>query len=448
MISAGIKDNSNVSTGFSRVRLPLNASIMKDEEKLILELCKKSADKSLISSVIQINSLHWQYFIDSIRKHKTAPYILERLLKYPVPSQSKKLLSDRCKREIAEALHNRKVIQKELARINAVFKHVGIEFILIKGLSLSYSNVRVMGDLDILVREEDLIRAVNELRKFNYLYVGHILNQLLNSKEKKDINLQLSWNNQFQLKNMKNGLLLELQTNLFERSRAYLENLDTLLDNIDFFWEHKTYNESLNCHEFSNDNLLLIMCLHCAIKRSPANNTFVLRTIIDIDNLIDNGVDWDSFIETSTKFNVANFVYFSLLLTQGLINTAIPEYVLDTLKGTCSKKQLFLTNVHLHCVNSLSRSSLVYSKLYKFFSPFIYGKSWKDRLKWILLIPVIFPPRKNMARYFGLKENSPLIYGTYLLNPFRWLYMIVSNIATHIEHQISGISKRKQSDST
>ncbi len=432
-----------MSTDFSKVRLPLTASIIKDEEKLVLELCKKSPDDSLISSIISRDIFDWEYFIDSIRKHKTAPYILERLLKYPLPSQIKKLLSSKCKREITEALHNRKVIQKELSLINAVFKHVGIEFILMKGLSFSYSNVRVMGDLDILVREEDLIKAIDELRKFNYLYVGYILNQLLNSKERKDINLQLSWNNHLQLKNLKNGLLLELQTNLFERSRAYLENLDTLLDNIDSFWSHKKYNESLNCFTLSNDNLLLIMCLHCAIKRSPANNTFVLRTIIDIDNLIDSGVNWDNFIETSIRFNVANFVYFSLLLAQGLIDTTIPEFVLRRLKGKCSKRQLLLTNVHLHCVNSLSRNSLVYSKLYKFCSPFIYGKSWKDRLKWLFFIPVIFPSRKNMARYFHLRENSPFIYFTYLLNPFRWLYMIVSISAKHIEHQISGISKKK-----
>jgi hypothetical protein len=296
-----------------------------------------------------------------------------------------------------------------------------------KGLSLDLYRLRAFGDLDVLVRKEDLTNAIELLHRLDYAYfVGSSLERLLTSREKSNISLQLSWNNHYQLRNARTGLLLELHTNLFQRARVYVEDLDTLLDNIDLFWEGKRYDAEMKCFTLSREHSLLLMCLHNAINRSPSNNRFLFRTCADIDMLIDRGVKWDGFVEACHRLRCAPWVYFSLLLTEQLLDTGIPADVLAALKNDCTRWQLYLIDVHLRCLRSLRFSSIFYSKLYRFLNPFVFGRRWKDRIKWLLLLPILFPPRRQMARNFNVREDSPVVYLTYLLNPLRWLYLVAT----------------------
>lgn len=401
---------------------------MRDEEILILEICKRKGNNSTITRLLKNNTIDWQYFLETISKHKIAPLVLEKLLEFPLLQSQKKLFNNRHKEEILKTMLNSKILRTEMTRIIDILQRSNIECILLKGLSLDFSHLRTIGDLDILIRQENLLNAFNLLGQIDYVYIGNIINHHLISKEKNHFDLQLSWNNQFQLYYERTGLLLELHTNLFERSRVYVEDLDTLLDNIDLFWKEKRYDKNLNCFTLSRNHSLLLMCLHNALKRSPSKNTFILRTILDIDNLIEMGVEWDNLIETSLKLDIGPFVYFSLLMTQKLFDRKIPEDVLTALKNNWTIWQLFLTNVHLKCFNSLYTSSILYSNMYNFLCPFVFGRRWKDRIMWIFLIPVLFPPRWKMAQHFNLKMDSPFIYFTYLLNPFRWIYIILRNV--------------------
>ncbi|HDY87617.1 MAG TPA: hypothetical protein ENH82_05800, partial [bacterium] len=390
---------------------------ISDEDKLILEMCKKERDISLISSLIKKENFDWHDFFENISRHSIAPFILDRLLKYAFPESHKEILSVRAKEEILKIMARRRIYQNELKHIQLILQKSGIQSILMKGLAIDFAQSRTIGDMDLLVREEKLITAINRLREIGYKYVGNILNHNLKSREKNNIKLQMSWNNQFQLYNRKNNVLLELHTNLFERRRVYSVNLDTLLDNVDVFWKEKQKDENLNCYVLSYEHSLLLMCLHNALKRSPANETFILKNIVDISSLIQHGIIWDRFMNTSTTLNIAPLIYFSLLLTNKLLDTKIPKYVFNSLKNNCTRSQLFLTNVHFKSLKSPGVSSMFYSKLYRVLCPFIFGNSWKERIKWIFLFPIIFPPRWKMATYYNVKRNSPFIYFTYLINP-------------------------------
>jgi len=400
---------------------------VRDEDKLVLEMCKRNGDSSRIRFLIQSDAFKWRYFLELAAKHRIAPYVLNRLMEYPLPQSRRMFLKDLHRKVLIKTSLDNRAFKAELTCIKDALDANGIESILMKGPSLDFSQLRTIGDLDILVRKEKLLQAVNVLGEIDYMYAGDTLNRFLTSKEKKDISLQLSWNNQFQMISSRSELLVELHINLFEKERAYAVDLDELLDNIDIFWEHRCYNEKLGCYTFIPEHALLLACIHNAVKRCPANNTFIMRNIIDIDSLIEHGIDWDSFVETSVILDTAHFVYFSLLLTVGLIDTDVPEDVLNELRSYCSGWQLFLTVIHLKSFHSLESNSMFYSTVYKVLNPFVNGKRWRDRIKWLFLIPVLFPPRRRMERRFNLKKDSPLVYAAYLLNPFRWVYLIVKN---------------------
>ena len=170
------------------------------------------------------------------------------------------------------------------------------------------------------------------------------------------------------------------------------------------------------------------MSVHMAIKRSPANNTFILKLAVDIDNLVGRGVRWDAFTDAACQMRVEPFVLYALRLTHKLLGTRIHEICLHRLEQNCTKAQLFMIRIHLKCLRSLDSFRLFYSKIYMVLKPFVFGSRLEDRLKWIFLIPILFPPKGRMAAIFNLRKDSPLVYFTYILNPFRWVYLIFKSI--------------------
>jgi len=418
---------------------------VRDEDRLVLELCKNDGSGSVIRDLVQLDNVDWAYFLHVIDMHEIAPLVLSRLTDFALPAGAATLLSSAAKEEIVKAAVTRSTMRSELAKVQAAFKEEGIECILLKGLSLDFTGLRTIKDLDILVREERIIEAIRTLNKIKYDYVGHsrtsylkreeskmlleaIQNSALNRKKRSEVVSALSWNNHYEMLNREKNLLLELHTNLFQRQRRYIENLETLLDHIDLFWEHKRYDPKLNCFTLSNEHSLLLMSVHMAINRSPANNTFILKLAVDIDNLVGRGVRWEAFTDATCQMGVEPFVLFSFLQIQNLLGTPIPELCLHRLQQNCTNSQLFMIRIHLKCLQSLDSYRLFYSKMCMVLKPFIFGGRLIDRLKWIFLMPILFPPKGKMAVIFSLREDSPLVYFTYLLNPFRWIYLIFKSI--------------------
>ncbi len=71
----------------------------------------------------------------------------------------------------------------------------------------------------------------------------------------------------------------------------------------------------MNSFTLSNEHSLLLMSVHMAVNRSPANNTFILKLAVDIDNLVGRGVRWKAFTNAACQMRVEPFVLYSLRLT-------------------------------------------------------------------------------------------------------------------------------------
>ncbi len=225
---------------------------MRDEERLILELCKKNGSENVIRRLLLQENVDWAYFLHVIGNHEIAPLVLSRLMEFALPAGADTLLRSATKEEIVKAAVTRSTIRSELAKIQAALQKEGIECILLKGLSLDFTGYRIVKDLDILIREDRIIEAIRALKKIKYEYIGHsrtphmkraeakmlleaIQDPGLNRKKRSEVLSALSWNNHYGMLNREKNLLLELHTNLFQRRRAYIENIEALLDKIDHF---------------------------------------------------------------------------------------------------------------------------------------------------------------------------------------------------------------------
>lgn len=418
---------------------------MRSEDRLILELCKESRDDDVVLTLIKQDGIDWAYFFRIIAKHEIAPLVLSRLMEHPLPAAAQELLQPAARKEIVAASATRSTMRAELARVQAALEQEGIECLLLKGLSLDFSGLRTIKDLDILVPEDRYIEAIRAVDRIGYEFVGpyrslHLTRAeselLLEAVRRPTLELEdrsrvlraLCWNNHYQAFNRDKNLMVEIHTNLFQRRRAYMENIDRLLDSIDCFWGDKRHDPTLNCFTLSNEHALLLMALHMAIYRSPGNNTFIFKLACDMDGLIRRGVCWKSFSSAACRMRVQPFVLFSLLQTRGLLGTSVPQDCLKRLERDCKKAQRWLIRVHLKCLRSLDSYRLVHSNVYRVLKPFVFEGRLGDRLKSIFLVSILFPSKGKMAAFFNVSKDSPLIYLTYLLNPVRLMILIFRSV--------------------
>ena len=418
---------------------------MRTEDQLILELCKTDRDEQVVRSLLVQSDLDWNRFLALINKHEVAPLVLSRLIEFPLPDRVDERLRSAAKKEIRETTISHATMRSELARVQHALRSAGIDCILLKGLSLDYSGLRTIKDLDILVREDQFIEAIRAVEQLDYDFVGMDRTSYLKPAESRmlldaihepDLDEEaktrvletMRWNNHYEMVNRQRKILVEIHSNLFHRRRGYTENIERLLDRIDAFWTNRRYDPTLECYTLSNEYLLLLMSVHMTIKRSPANHTFVLKLACDLDNLVHQSPDWELLVDAAIRLRVAPFVLYALLQTRTLLKTPIPQPVLMSLRKNCSKAQLKAVRLHLDCLRSLDSYSVVSSKLYVLMKPYVFESRLSERVKWLFLLPIFFPPRWKMAGFFNMRKDSPLIYATYLLNPFRLIYQLAKSV--------------------
>jgi len=403
-----------------------NIIFKNNEDIFILSVIKNDSDKIIF--YLEKDNLDWKYVKDAITKNK-----IRILFSHILSSYMSKIKYDDIKKFIKNSLIefdlNRKIYLMELNAVKEKFIRSNIEFVLLKGLTINYKGCRDIGDLDILIKEQDLLKASELLNQLNYHYTKISRKQILSKKELIDISNQLHWNNEFGFYNNNNKLLIELHTNLFQKKYIYIENIEILINKIEQIWENKIFDENLKCNSLSNEYLLLLLCMHASIKRTLYNDRFALRGIIDIKNTVSKKINWNHFKEIVVSMKVTPYIYFALQLTDQFLSLEDIKDVILFFKKQLTKKELFIIKIHNKCFYNLDKASITYTNIYKFLLPFILGRrTFFDIIKTILLIRFIFPYKSRMEEIYKINRNSPFIYLTYLINPFRWIYLILKRI--------------------
>lgn len=419
----------------------MNLSRFSRENQLILRLCSRRRDSDDLTEFLNWKSISWDDFLKTVMEHGVAPLVLDALLRLPLPEAQRHRLQVLGKQEILSVIHDNRVFKTELNRIQEKLNAKKIDCIVLKGLCLNYSELRYMGDIDLMVKETDLISAINAVLEIDgYLYrklsksrftTHPVYQHRLSEKEKRRIHDQIAWKNEFQVVDLERGILIEFHIRPFQLRGSfnrYVENLDQLLQNTSVFWQQKQYNKELGCYTLSHVHSLILMCLQNAIKRTPASNNFRLSILVDIDNLVETGISWRSLLKDTRRFQIAPFVYFSLDLSNRMLGTPIPQPVLQELKKQCTTRQLYVIRIHRKSLSSLRSRHIIYSKMYNMLSPFAFRGTIKEQLCWLFLIPVWVPSREKIGVIYRMRRDSPWITVASLINPIRWFYQHVKKI--------------------
>ena len=224
------------------------------------------------------------------------------------------------------------LLLKTLEEVLSILQAIETPAILLKGAAFSLSlynftdNFRAMGDIDILIHEEDLPKVVQALERHGYLIDWGqpfkdesgpaFSSELTATHPEYKVPVDLHW----QLLNhlwLRQVILLDYPA-IWRRARpATAEGHPTLI--------------------LSAEDTLLHACSHLAFHHFFSS----LKLYKDIGLLVQKeNLDWDLFIQTADQSRLKTTAYCTLSLVRSISKSQIPETVLARLRPSALRARL------------------------------------------------------------------------------------------------------------
>jgi hypothetical protein len=278
--------------------------------------------------------------------------------------------------------------QDELRRALTALRAEGIPVIVLKGAALAETlypdpALRVMEDIDILVREKDLERADELIRGFGYEAA------------------KAPYEEQTVRERHRHYPRLESRSGLtpFEVHRHLVTPGNHIHFDISECWESARPVEiagvetSILCPE----EMLLHLCVGFFLDRRRFYQSFAaLRQLVDISETVrhhGDGLDWDRFVRIARRRRLGGPLYCALKTAERLLDAEVPQESLEELRPTgfdasmnrlfVDRKVLDIAPWFLHelvTVSDNTRRDMLKAALRRLFLPgeYLRTKYWPD----------------------------------------------------------------------
>lgn len=219
----------------------------------------------------------------------------------------------------------------EMLRLLKIFEENMITLIPYKGPLMAFLaygdlSLREFSDLDMLIHKEDFPAVKKILLNDDY-------KPLLNLDYSKEVEY-LKSQREYKFKNIKNGLILEIQWNTVGSSFTFPNEFSYPLDQENFKLI-SIYNRNIKI--FSSEDLILILSLHVAEHLWER-----LSWICDIVEFIKRteNINWDQIIKKADFLGIERILYLNLALSQTIFNLELPDKVQIKIKNDTEIKDL------------------------------------------------------------------------------------------------------------
>ena len=309
-----------MSTSFA----PILNSKLRPEDELLLCCARANIDSDTAGRVRGLlrREVDWKFLIDAAGAHGVKPLLCHHLTNSCPESVPKTILAQLQRYLQAHSLNNL-FLTRELIKLLGGLEKIGISAIPWKGPVLAaaaYGDLalRQFGDLDILVREQDAMRAKNLLLSTGYrlLYGGsaedeaafHNLRKVCELVREDDrVIVELHW-------------AITSQTFYFPLDPASLwEQVETVP------------LEGAPVLNLGPEDLLLVLCVHGA-----KHHWGRLMWICDIAELLRTyykEIDWIRLTQRASSLGSARMLSLGVLLAHDLLGAKVPEDVLQRMQA-------------------------------------------------------------------------------------------------------------------
>jgi|GEM_PF-579003 len=294
---------------------------LNNDLKLLVTCCRidpSEEDKKFINNAIQNSKFSIQNLLALANAHGILPLVYKTLKRLsednPNHSSLEQLLTELKAHYLSIAQRNM-LMSAELLRIITLLKENNIEALAFKGpvlAQMAYGDItlRQYGDLDILIRPDDLYKGVEILEQNGYTSAYPLNKQQFKSYS--DIA------HDYALINQKNDILVELHWRLL--SDEFMVDIDT----IDFFKDttplmiHAKVLNTLQLEE-----LIIYLCIHGAKHQWER-----LEWLVDIAYLTHTqSINWKRLSNLTYQIHSEKMVMSAFSLCRNFLKTDFPHQI-------------------------------------------------------------------------------------------------------------------------
>lgn len=308
----------------------------------------------------------------------------------------------------------------------------------LKGLALAktiYGDLalRPMNDLDLLVKEADLVRAGRILLTLGYKQPFPAWERMV-----KTFHHVPPFAN-------KNGTMIELHRTIVTPDSSIKIDLDGL-------WERACLIQvdTVEVQAFSPEDLFLHLCVHACVHLRTGLDLVPLCDLAGVIKTSGDTIDWQIVIKRARQWGGQKCVYLMLLLVRDLLDVALPDKIMSELKPD-DYQSLFLDEAVglIFDADASPSDQLTVIRLGQL-SKIKKVKGLNGKV--LALLERAFPSREKLARIYPVSISSPKIYVCYLFRLSRltvyYTKMLVGLCrgdhavikAVHQEHRVGAVS--------
>ena len=368
---------------------------MPDPEiKLLLRCLKDDAQEIRSRHLAALGPEEWQALITTAKRHRVTPILYHTLNRAGLTVSAPSDVAEELKRSYYANAQRNMLAYRRLENIVRDLNKLNIPVILLKGAHLAkyvYGNIalRVMADLDLLVRSEDIGPACGVL-------INHGYQAPLDGLGISEMHAP-PFRNENQDK-------IELHFNIADAELC--KRFD-----VEDFWQRAqpmAVGDATALALAPEDNMLHI-CIHSSIGHCFDN---AMRALLDIRQIVEHygtALNWERLIHTARQLRVTNALYFMLASTRNLLGLALDDKTLAALRPADNEmipraEALMFSmrgemNIH---ISRLFGEKKLSAKLRHFFrrllpaketmtyaggaahTPFFYTKAYSRRIKYLV----------------------------------------------------------------
>lgn len=272
--------------------------------------------------------------------------------------------------------------------------------IVLKGLSLAkhiYGDIalRPMHDMDLLVKEEDLVRAGRMLLTLGYEQYCPAWESILKTYH----HLPPFQN--------KSGATIELHWNIVTPDSPIKVDIDGL-------WERACLIkvDNVEVRALSPEDLFLHLCSHACFHLQTGLDLIPLCDIAGLIKTSADTIDWQIVRERATRWGGQKCVYLMLLLVQDLLGAAPPDKIMSEMKPP-DYQSVYRDEAVEQIMCDITPTGQLIGIRIGGLSKIAQVKGIKGKVS--ALLKGAFPSREYLARIYPVSVSSPKIYLCYVL---------------------------------
>jgi hypothetical protein len=385
------------------------------ENSFLLTCIQSESPDDLLNKLkgISLYQINWEEVISSAFWQKVAPLLFSKLQKIERELNIPQAILDKLKGSYYSTVARNTYLYAELEFISEAFRKRGIEVIALKGIALAktvYEDIglRSMEDIDLLVKKEDLPRAVKIMSESGYgIYSGNSLEWYLNNHcqipfvhGEKNITVEIHWH---------------------VTAKYYPAQIRNVDDRVLESWWKKARKVKLGnstVFVFSAEDTLLYLSIHFLKHRfRSGNGAFTsmgaLMQLTDIYQTIKfykNNINWKALKDKHDAYRLLDFTLCLLGKIVESDNDVFTHIKREYREGSINndlvrlmQKRIFFREdtrpvVPGNVIHTIRKKKIT-DKISGFFSE-------------------IFPPPAVMSNTYSVPVSSLRLYLYYLIRPF------------------------------